>query len=114
MTRTRRGQGQGGRKNMKRADRIKAIRAVLIAAQGAEPSENLTPYEIAHRCGLSNSTYFRDMLEQMYNEGEIFKARVQRPGRWPGFEYFIAGWHHYQPKPPKREIKLNGKVTLWS
>jgi hypothetical protein len=50
----------------------------------------LSTNQIARGIGMARNGRLKDMLDSMVATGVLFRREVERPGRWPGYEYALS------------------------
>lgn len=94
---------------VKALDRAGRKRTILIWFAVRIQHDNdsyATSYAIARGLGLSASSKFRSILNEMVSEGLLTKIDVRKTGRMDGSGYMLADGTYERPK---RSIKVNKK-----
>jgi len=66
-------------------------------------------YEIARGLGMSPSTHFSNILQNMVGERKLERATLERSGRWKGWGYRLQRGTFEQPKRRQIELKFHTK-----
>lgn len=78
-----------------------------------------TPYRIAEAIGMTNCPSFRAILLNLFQNGELTRRAVKKPGRWAGHEYMLPDGSYSEPVK-HRFVSINiagrkaGQLELFS
>jgi len=106
------------RRNRTEAEKHVDVRNLLLLAQRSTGGCWLSTNEIADGIGMARNGRFKAMLDWMVTCGSLERREMERPGRWPGYEYRLSeDIKRFYNRPRHIPVKKSGKsvasLELW-
>lgn len=107
------------RKNSTLAEKQYAVKNYLVFSEQRIGRAWLSTNQIARGIGMARNGRLKAMLDWMVDTGTLQRREMERPGRWPGYEYALSEpVREFYFKPRKVQVKKRGLVAasleLWS
>lgn len=98
------------RKNRTQAEKQVDVRNLLLLAQRSTGRAWLSTNEIAKGIGMARNGRLKAMLDWMCTCGSLERREMERPGRWPGYEYMLSeNIKRFYNRPRSVNVKKAGK-----
>jgi len=99
------------RKNRTDAEKQVAVRDAILMHERVTGRAYLSTNQIARQIGMARNGRLKAMLDWMVACGSLQRREMERPGRWPGYEYALSEQvNRFYNRPRKVAIKKRGQV----
>jgi len=97
------------RRNSTLAEKQFAVKNLLVLSEQKIGRAWLSTNQIARGIGLARNGRLKAMLDWMVTCGTLQRREMERPGRWPGYEYALSEpVREFYFKPRKIAVKKRG------
>jgi hypothetical protein len=98
------------RKNSTSAEKQHAIKNALVLSSQREGQAWLSTNQLANKIGVARNGRFKAVLDWMVECGTLQRREMERPGRWPGYEYALSQQvNRFYNRPRTIKVKKHGK-----
>lgn len=99
------------RQNRTQAEKQVDVRNALLLYEKQTGRAWLSTNQIARQIGMARNGRLKAMLDWMVTCGSLQRREMERPGRWPGYEYALSEQvNRFYNRPRKVAIKKRGQV----
>lgn len=99
------------RQNRTQAEKHVDVRNALLLYERQTGRAWLSVNQIARNIGMARNGRLKAMLDWMVTCGSLQRREMQRPGRWPGYEYALSEHvNRFYNRPRTINVKKRGKV----
>lgn len=98
------------RENRTLAEKQRDIKNALIKANNDDSQAWLSTNQIARQIGMARNGRLKAMLDDMAEKGILQVRKMERAGRWPGYEYSLSEQtRKFYTRPLRINHRKNGK-----
>lgn len=100
------------RENRTLAEKQYDVKNLLVLNEQRIGRAWLSTNQIAKGIGMARNGRLKAMLDWMCDCGTLQRREMERPGRWPGYEYALSeSVREFFFKPRKFDVRKRGKVV---
>lgn len=99
------------RQNRTEAEKHVDVRNYILLHERQTGRAWLSTNQLANGIGMARNGRFKAMLDWMVSCGSLQRREMERPGRWPGYEYALSEHvNRFYNRPRNVPVKKRGKA----